>query len=139
MYLFVLLLFVLILILILFCYGWKEKEKPKKKEIQTRFPLIEKHLRHRLNMTLEHSGYSKPFYNLRVYEYSLSYTNNKRDIVIGRNGKSMNYLLKIALHEMAHVLCPSESEEHSDEYMKIEEDLVYVAYRLGYYKQIEGE
>lgn len=73
---------------------------------------------------------------IRVYKGDKSYTINKRNVYLcltDEKGEyySMNTLVYVALHEIAHVLC--ESIGHTEEFDSIFKELLIKAEKMGYY------
>lgn len=74
--------------------------------------------------------------HITVSNSNKSYTVNKKDVYLCLKDKdgeyyNKNMLVYVAVHELAHVLCPSVG--HTAEFWKINEQLLNKATELGYY------
>jgi len=74
--------------------------------------------------------------NITISKANKSYTVNKKDVFLCLKDKdgeyyNKNMLVYVAVHELAHVLCPSVG--HTEEFWKINDKLLNKATELGYY------
>ena len=116
--------YVIVLLILGLCFSLKKVEKFTTKDPM----LVELHA----VLSNIHPAAKK----ITISEANKSYTVNKKDVFLCLKDKDGEYYNKnmlafVALHELAHVICPSVG--HTDEFWKINEKLLNKATELGYY------
>ena len=136
---------VLIFLLWIFMGGWKRPQKVQVEQspITPPTPLSPKepseadvlsYLKSKLN-TLCSNLHLQPKYQLHVSQ-DKSYTMGKEDIYIvlrDSNGTlfDINTLILVSIHELTHVICPSnDNYNHSDLFKKMEDSILETAHHL---------
>ena len=117
-------IYVIVLLILAFCYSLNSKENFTDKD-----PMLVE-----LHSVLSHIDSAAK--NITISKANKSYTVNKKDVFLCLKDKdgeyyNKNMLVYVAVHELAHVLCPSVG--HTEEFWKINEKLLNKATELGYY------
>ena len=117
-------IYVIVLLILAFCYSLNNKEN-----FTTKDPMLVE-----LHSVLSHIDSAAK--NITISKANKSYTVNKKDVFLCLKDKdgeyyNKNMLVYVAVHELAHVLCPSVG--HTEEFWQINDKLLNKATELGYY------